>query len=133
MDMEPDLAESLYEKAIQQITSLRSAEILNKKDEWLTELDRIHREITQKISTLRLRRRRDSIIQSNEFPGANHHPKASRIPEWTDPLLQQRFQIQLAESIILPGRPIFSFNSCLFYLLISIGLHPLHPQYLQPP
>jgi len=98
LEMEPAMAESLYESAIQQITALRSADIVNKKDEWLTELDRIHREITDKIAGLRLRRRKEHIMQSSDM----QNKEKSKIPEWNDPLLQQRFQIQLAETIILP-------------------------------
>ena len=100
MEEEPEEARYTFEKLLVQLTLLRSITFLSKQDEWLTEIDRLHRLCTEKISLIQMRRRVEK--QPLDESTISTASSQSKIPNWKDPLLLQSFQVSLAEIVILP-------------------------------
>lgn len=100
MEEEPEEARYTFEKLLVQLTMLRSITFSSKQDEWLTEIERLHRLCTEKISLIQMRKRVEK--QSSQMVLTGSHPVMTKIPNWKDPLLLQSFQVSLAETILLP-------------------------------
>jgi hypothetical protein len=100
MEEEPDEARYIFEMILVQLTMLRSITFTSKQDEWLTEIERLHRSCTENISLILMRKR----VEKQDEPLGNSVATTvtTNIPNWKDPLLLQTFQILLAELVILP-------------------------------